>query len=166
MMRRATLDDVEIIADIYNESIGEGAFTGDLEPLSVENRRTWYLEHYGRYSIFVKDIDGSVVGYVTLSPYRKGRRAFDRTCELSFYLYGKFRRIGFGTEMISYALKRAEESGFRLVVAIVLANNQISINILTKFGFSISGILPKAAEIKGYYIDHAYLHRLISESEA
>ncbi len=164
MMRRATLDDIEIITDIYNESIGEGGFTGDLEPLSVENRRSWYFEHHGRYSVFVKDIYGSVVGYVTLSPYRKGRRAFDRTCELSYYLYRKFRGLGFGAEMINYALQRAEESGFRLVVAIILADNQRSINILTKSGFSISGILPKAAEINGDYIDHTYLHRLLSKS--
>jgi len=165
MMRRATSDDIEIITDIYNESIREGGLTGDLEPLSVENRRAWYLDHHGPYSILVKVIDGSVVGYVTLSPYRKGRRAFDGTCEISYYLHRKFRGLGFGAEMIGYALQKAEQSGFRVVVAVILAENQRSISILIKFGFSTSGIIPKAAEINGDYIDHIYLHRLLSESQ-
>jgi phosphinothricin acetyltransferase len=163
MMREATPDDIEAIAGIYNDCIGEGGFTGDLEPLSLENRRAWYLEHRDRYSIHVRVIDGTVVGYVALSPYRKGRAAFDGTCEISYYIDSKFRGLGLGTEMIGYALEKAEQSGFRLVVAIVLAINKRSINILTKFDFSVSGIIPKAAEINGEFIDHVYLHRLLSD---
>lgn len=161
MMRRATVADIEPITVIYNESIGEGRLTGDLEPVSIENRRAWYQEHDERYCIFVKVVDGSVVGYVTLSPYRRGRRAFDGTCEISYYLYSKFRGRGFGAEMIRYALQKAEQSAFRVVVAIVLSENQRSTGILTKFGFSTSGIIPKAAEINGDHIDHVYLYRIL-----
>ncbi len=163
MMRKATVADIEIITAIYNDSIQEGHLTGDLEPVSIENRRTWYQEHDERYCILVKVVEGSVVGYVTLSPYRKGRWAFDGTCEISYYLYSNFRGRGFGAEMIRYALQRAEQAAFRVVVAIVLAENQRSISILTKFGFSTSGIIPKAAEINGDYIDHVYLYRLLDE---
>jgi phosphinothricin acetyltransferase len=160
MMRSATPGDIEAIADIYNESVREGGYTGDLEPLSIENRRTWYLDHQGRYSIFVKVIDGAVAGYVTLSPYRKGRRAFDGTCEISYYLYRSSRGLGFGAKMVGYAIEKAEQSGFKLVVAMILATNRRSIELLTKLDFSVSGILPMAAEVNGEYIDHVYLHRL------
>jgi len=54
MIRRATLADLESITVIYNEAILEGGFTGDLKPLSIENRRAWFFDHEDRYSIFVK----------------------------------------------------------------------------------------------------------------
>ena len=164
MMRKATPDDIDIMTDIYNESIREGGFAGDLEPLSLENRCSWYWDHQGKYSILVKIIDGAVAGYVSLSPYRKGRSAFDATCEISYYLYRKQRGRGLGAEMIGYALNMARQSDFRLVVAIVLAINQRSIGILKKFDFETSGILPQAAEINGTHVDHVYLHRLLKES--
>ncbi len=166
MMRKATPDDIEAITDIYNECIREAGFTGDLDPVSIQNRRAWYLDHRGRYSIFVKILDGSVAGYVSLSPYRKGRRAFEGTCEIAYYMRSKFRGLGLGTEMINYAIEYAKQSGFELVIAIILATNEVSINILTKFGFSVSGILPKAAKISGEYIDHVYLHRLLGEPKS
>ncbi len=165
MMRKATPDDIPVITAIYNGSIAESGLTGDLEPLSIENRRAWYLDHQDRYSVFVKVLDGSVVGYVTLSPYRKGRRAFEGTCEISYYLFRESRGLGLGKEMISYAIERAEQSGFRLIVAIVLGGNQRSMNLLTKHNFSVSGIIPKAAEISGEYMDHVYLHRLLNEDK-
>jgi L-amino acid N-acyltransferase YncA len=166
MMRRATSNDVDVICDIYNASIMEGGFTGDLKPLSRENRRQWFLDHQDRYSVFVKVVDGRVVGHVALSPYRKGRGAFEGVCEISYYIYKKFRGLGLGQEMIDHALDHAERTGFRLVVAIALATNRRSLAVLEKFGFSVSGILPKAAEINGEYIDHIYLHRLLSDPKA
>ena len=44
--------------------------------------------------------------------------------------------------------------------------NRRSLAVLEKFGFSVSGVLPKAAEINGEYIDHIYLHRLLSNPKA
>jgi L-amino acid N-acyltransferase len=161
MMRSSMPQDIERITAIYNECIEEGGFTGDLEPLSLENRRTWYAEHWGRYSINVQVIDGFIVGYVALSPYRKGRRAFDGTCEISYYLDRNFRGRGLGAEMVGYAIENAKQKDFRLAVAIVLATNRKSIKLLESFQFSLSGILPKAAEINGDAIDHWYLHRLL-----
>ncbi|MFZ1107755.1 MAG: N-acetyltransferase family protein [Rhodomicrobium sp.] len=165
MMRKSTPEDIERITGIYNEAIEEGGFTGDLEPLSLENRRAWYAEHKDRYSIYVKVIDGSIVGYVALSPYRKGRKAFDGTCEMSYYLDRKFRARGHGAEMVGYAIENAREAGFRLIVAIVLATNRRSIDLLGKFDFVVSGMLPQAAEINGQTIDHWYFHRLLSGSK-
>jgi L-amino acid N-acyltransferase len=165
MIRESTPQDIERIAEIYNDCIREGGFTGDLEPLSLENRRAWHAEHQGRYSVFVKVVDGTVVGYAALSPYRKGRRAFEGTCEINYYLDRKFRGLGLGGEMLGFALEKGRQSGFRLVVAIVLATNRRSIELLGKFGFTVSGIIPQAAEINGQYVDHWYLHRLLSASK-
>jgi L-amino acid N-acyltransferase len=158
-IRRATLADLENITAIYNEVILEGGFTGDLQPLSVESRRAWFFDHQDRYSIFVKSLGGSLVGYAALSPYRNGRNAFSETCEISYYLASQHRGRGFGKELVGHALERARHSGFRLIVAMILGCNQRSIDLLLEFGFSISGRLPKAAKINGGHFDHVFLSR-------
>jgi L-amino acid N-acyltransferase YncA len=162
MIRNATPADIERMTAIYNEIILEGGgFTGDLEPLSIENRRAWYSDHQGRYSIFVKVIDGSVVGYAAISPYRKGRSAFNETCEISYYLASDHRGRGFGKELVNHAIETAKHSGFRTFLAIVLECNQRSIDLLFGLGFSTLGRLPKAAKIDGDHFDHVYLSRRI-----
>src|SRR5258706_10176220 len=145
MIRSATLEDIEAITRIYNEAIAEGNYTGDLEPLSIENRIFWFREHQANHPIFVKELDGSVVGYVALSPYRKGRQAFSSTCEISFYLSGGQRGKGMGKQLIEHALQYAHSAGYLLVVAMILGSNTRSMNILQGFGFVESGRLPMAA---------------------
>jgi L-amino acid N-acyltransferase len=161
MIRRAIRADVESISAIYNEAISEGGFTGDLDPLSIENRLAWFSDHQDPYAIFVKTLERSVVGYVALSPYRKGRRAFSETCEISYYLSSEHRGRGIGKELVSHAIDYAEREEFTMIVAVILASNQRSMDLLLKFGFSVSGRLPKAAKIDGEYVDHIYLSRCL-----
>jgi phosphinothricin acetyltransferase len=162
MIRSATLTDIESITEIYIEAILEGGLTGDLEPLSVENRREWYIGHQERYAIFVRIVDAAVVGYVAISPYRKGRDAFSETCEISYYVAKQFRGRGLGKELVHHAIEYARGSEFASMLALVLACNQRSIDFLIGFGFSVLGRLPNAARIDGEHVDHVYLSRCIS----
>jgi L-amino acid N-acyltransferase YncA len=161
MIRSATPADIEATTAIYNEAILEGGFTGDLEPLSIENRRAWYSDHQAPYAIFVMELDGSVIGYAAISPYRKGRGAFSETCEISYYVLKQYRSRGFGRRLIDHAMAYAEQSGFRIVVAFILECNQRSVDVLTRIGFSIRGRLPNAASINDERFDHIYLYRSI-----
>jgi phosphinothricin acetyltransferase len=159
MIRDAVPDDVSAITEIYNEAIREGGFTGQLEPLSVDERRAWFALHRGRYGVFVKIVDGAVVGYSALSPYRGGRGAFDATAEISYFLASGHRGQGHGRELITHAMERAGRAGFRLMVAIALGCNRRSVGILRKYGFVESGRIPGAATIDGAPVDHLYLSR-------
>jgi L-amino acid N-acyltransferase YncA len=159
MIRKATPSDVESITAIYNEAIQEGGFSGYLEPLSMENRLAWLSVHQDPFAVLVKTVDGQVVGYVALSSYRGGRGAFRETCEISYYFASRYRGLGHGTETILHAIEQARHSGFRMMVAMILASNQRSISVLERFGFSISGRIPKGAKISGAYVDHLYLSR-------
>jgi phosphinothricin acetyltransferase len=161
MIRIATLNDVERIAQIYNEAILEGRLTGDLEPLSIEDRREWFLNHKDRYTVLVSAVAGRVVGYAALSPYRYGRPLFADTCELSYYFARSHRGRGLGRDLINYAIEYAANSGFHLIVSLILECNHRSVDILMKNGFSISGRMPKAARIDGARYDHLYLSRLV-----
>jgi len=159
MIRNATPADIESITAIYNEAILEGGLTGDLEPVSIENQRAWYSDHQAPYAIFVTVLDGCVVGYAAISPYRKGRGAFSETCEISYYLFRRHRGRGFGKPLINHAIDSARKSGFRIILAFILECNQRSIELLMGLDFSIRGRLPDAANINQEHVDHIYLAR-------
>jgi L-amino acid N-acyltransferase len=159
MIRDAVPDDLPAITEIGNEAIREGGLVGHLEPLSVEDRRPWFASHRGRYGVFVKVVDGAVVGYSSLSPYRGGRSAFDGVCEVADFLASRDRGRGYGRELINHAMERAGRAGFRLMVAIALDCNRRSVAILRKYGFAESGRIPGAAKIGDAYVDHLYLSR-------
>lgn len=161
MIRNATPADIESITAIYNEAILEGGLTGDLEPISIESRRAWYFDHQAPYAVFVTVLDGLVIGYAAISPYRKGRGAFSETCEISYYLLRRHRGRGFGKKLINHAMEYAKQSGFRIILAFILACNQRSIDFLIGSGFSIRGRLPNAANINKKHFDHVYLYRSI-----
>lgn len=155
-IRQATLSDVEQLTDIYNEAIVQGGFTGDFSPVTLESRLSWFSDHSDEYRIYVYLEDEQIAGYVALSPYRKGREAFAKTAEISYYLATQFRGRGIGKQLIAYAL---ENSQFEVVVAIILACNQRSIQLLNGFQFEECGRLVRAACINGEFIDHVYMSR-------
>lgn len=165
MIRNATSADIADMGRIYNEAIIEGGFTGDLTPLSLENRTAWFSDHTDRYAIFVKEMNGVLIGYVALSPYRKGRQAFNGTVEISYYLTSQHRGQGIGKQLLAHAVGHATTVGFNLIVAIILGCNQRSIGLLEKSGFRECGRLPEAAYINAACIDHVYLaHTLTSNN--
>lgn len=145
MIRQATSGDIETITSIYNEMIRKGGFTGDLEPFMPESRESWFSDHINSYRIFVIQEQGAVVGYVSISPYKKGREAFRNTCEISCYLFSHARGKGLGKQLLCHAIDYSRIAGFRVVVAILLACNGRSISLLMSFKFSESARICEAA---------------------
>jgi L-amino acid N-acyltransferase YncA len=159
MIRHASSFDIAMITSIYNEAVAEGGLTGDLVPVSLESRQAWFSEHQSPYAIFVIEDGGLVVGYFSLSPYRKGRQAFSKTCEISYYVSRQHRDRGIGKKLIAHAIEHARALKFSVVVAILLGCNQRSIKLLERFDFRECGRVPNAAYINGSFVDHLYMSR-------
>jgi len=155
--RLATIEDLAFIVSIYNEAIRSGTQTADMKEVSVRERVSWFNDHqYLNYALFVLEIDRQIVGWLSLSPYRKGRGALGTTAEISYYLSGSFQSMGLGSEMMKLGIQNARKRGFRNLVAILLDANIPSVGLLNKFGFEEWGRLPRIACINGQLIDHLY----------
>ncbi|MFN9624502.1 MAG: GNAT family N-acetyltransferase [Cyanobacteriota bacterium] len=165
VIRQATSDDIETMASIYNEAILEGGFTGDIEPVTLESRESWFSDHINPYRVFVIQVQDAVVGYISISPYRKGRQAFGNTCEISYYLFSHARGKGLGKRLLGHAIDYAQTAGFRVVVALLLACNDRSIRLLKSFGFSESGRIPEAACIGTELVDHLYMSLQVKDQK-
>jgi len=162
MIRFAKTDDLERIVAIYNQAIAHKNATADLQPLEVQQRIAWFNEHNQEfYPVYVKEIDGKVAGWCSLSPYRPGRLALEKTVELSYFIDYKYHRQGIGSDLIQHALHDCIRLKKIIVFAILLEKNIKSIKLLEKFGFERWGYLPEVAEIDGKLCGHIYMGKKI-----
>lgn len=147
--RKATLDDLQSIVNIYNEIIEEGGYTADLDCYSVSQKVEWFEQiSQFPYNVFVAYVDNNIVGYFYLSPWRKGRRGLDKVAEITYYLKNEFRGYGIGKEMIRRCIDEATGNGLHHLIAVLLDENVRSRNLLEKFNFKIVGHLPNVANLR------------------
>jgi L-amino acid N-acyltransferase YncA len=160
ILRLARQADLPAIVDIYNQAILTKQSTGDLQPVTVEDRLTWFHVHPPeKYPIFAAEIEGQVAGWCSLSAYRQGRGAFRHTAEISYYISFVYHRRGIGTALVEHALSACPGLQIRHVFAIVLENNQASLRLLEKMGFERWGYLPQVADFDGKEVGHLYYGR-------
>lgn len=144
----ANVDWPQIIA-IYNQAVEEAFCTADTEPATIESRKTWLEQHQDpHYPIFVAEVDGSVLGWCSLSPYRPGRKALSGVAEISYYLERQARGQGVASQLMDHALKQAHTLEFHSLVAILMDVNHASIGLLRKYQFKLWGHLPDIARFK------------------
>ncbi|MDB4303557.1 GNAT family N-acetyltransferase [Desulfosarcina sp.] len=157
MIRLAKISDVNSINEIYNQAVQEKHQTATLQPLSIEMQKIWFLNHeIDKYPIFVIEKENKVVGWCSLSAYRKGRQALASLAEISYYFHSDYQGQGLGTRLMEHALQTAPNYRFKNLVAILFGHNKASIKLLEKFGFKLWGNLPQTAEIDGALYDHCY----------
>ncbi len=157
VIRNAKLEDLESIVNIYNFAVLSKFETADTIQLNWRKRMGWFKNHKpDKYPIFVFENNREIVGWISLSPYRKGRKALKFTLEISYYVHPKFKRRGFGSKMIEHAILESRKLNCKTLVAIILDKNEGSINLLTKYGFNKWGHLPNIADFNGIECGHVY----------
>ena len=146
MIRLAQISDLDAINTIFNQAVAAKHQTAALTPITDEQRLQWYNEHnVDKYPIFVIEIDDEVVGWYSLSPYRKDREALDQVAEVTYYLHKDHQRQGYGTTLLAHAIQTAPKYGINVLIAILFRHNEPSIKLLEKFNFEMWGNFPKTA---------------------
>ncbi|MFC2102590.1 GNAT family N-acetyltransferase [Bacteroidota bacterium] len=138
--------DWQSIIDIYNQGIDDGcnAFT---RHISVDSMKSWLEAHDGvEHAFFVAETGSKVVGWISLSPYRKERKAFRKTAETSYYIDRQFRNRGVGGKLMQFLLEKALDYNIEALIAFLLDTNAASVTLLEKHGFQQWGHFPKIAE--------------------
>ncbi|MCX6283902.1 MAG: GNAT family N-acetyltransferase [Bacteroidetes bacterium] len=158
ILRKAAEKDLPAVVEILNHGIKTRHSVGYHTSQSVPEMKDWYDEHITteRYPVIVAEEEGKVTGWISLSPYRKGREAFNRTGEISAYIHEDHFRTGIGQMLLDHMLLFAGGMGFRILFAIVLDRNAPSIKLLEKNGFERWAFLPEVAEIDGILLNHLY----------
>jgi phosphinothricin acetyltransferase len=156
-IRHAAENDLSEIIEVFNQAIRARTSTGYLREFTVEERKEWFHEHAKEnYPILIAEQKKKIVGWICIDPYRKGRGAFTKTVEVSFFIHNDFKRKGIGDELLQAMMNTAKELGYATIYAIVLNKNIGSMKLLEKNEFNQWGFLPEVAEIGGEILGHVY----------
>jgi L-amino acid N-acyltransferase YncA len=133
-IRLASIEDADAINAIYNHYVLTSLCTFHMEQVTKNERMEWLEGHCGKYVVTVVEINGTVVGWASLSNHRP-RPAYDGTVESSVYIHKDFHRRGLGKLLMKDLITRAKYQGFHTIVAGAEASQESSIKLHEDLGF-------------------------------
>ena len=155
--RRATPEDAEAIAAIYNQGIADRVATFETRLRSVEDVCAWFD---GVHPIVVVERDSEILAFASTSSYRP-RECYAGIAEVSLYVARSARRRGLGAMAMTALIEAAEKAGFWKLLSRVFVENDASRKLIRKFGFREVGVYEKHAQLDGVWRDVVIVERLI-----
>lgn len=134
MIRSATREDAEAIADIYNHYIENTVTTFEetaLTRIDVAGRIA--KVQLAGYPWFVAESMSGIVGYAYASPW-KARAAYRHTAEVSVYILPSAASQGWGTKLYQALFGDLRDRAFHTVIGGVTLPNPASVALHQKFG--------------------------------
>ena len=160
-IRKATLDDLDAITEIYNEAVLTTTATFDLEPKTREQQLEWFEKHGDRYPIIVAEVDSNVVGWSSITKWRE-RCAYDDTGETSFYVKLEHRGKGVGRALKAAIIEEARRLKYHSLIAGVAEGSEASLHLNKSFGFEVIGTFKDVGYKFGRRLDVTYLQKFLN----
>jgi phosphinothricin acetyltransferase len=151
-VRRAEIDDLGAIVEIYNHAIATSVATFDVDRVTVDERRAWFRRFDDENPIWVAAIDGAVVGYAYYLPYRP-RPGYRTTKECSVYVAADRQGSGIGSALYLELIAHARRSGVHALLAVLGGENPASVALHTKHGFALVGRLREVGRKLDQWVD-------------
>ena len=146
--RKATLEDLPKIVEIYNQIIPSRLATADLTPITVDERKEWFEAFDENHPIWVIEHQNEVLG-----------PAYNHTSEIAIYLDQRLRKQGVGTKTMEFIIGQLPNLAVDTIVAYIFGHNIPSLKLFKSFGFTQWGLLPQVAELDGIKRDLVILGR-------
>lgn len=169
--RDATEDDLPRIVEIYNHAVATRKCSCDLEPTTVEARRSGFLEHRPDHRPFWVAEDSArrdlgAIGYLGFFHFMNERPGYFITADLAIYLHPEYQGRGLGRYLLGQAIDHAPRLGIETLTATIFASNDASIALFRKMGFEPWGFMPRVARLEGVEKDLVLVGRRLGEPPA
>ncbi len=144
---KAVPQDLPDIVDIYNSTIASRQSTADLNPVTPEDRQSWFDAHRDNRPLYVlKNQNGELLAWGSFSDYYP-RAAYHISAEISLYVRHDTRGLGVGKILLRHMLESAPSLGIRNILAVVFAHNHASLRLFQSHGFETWGRLPQVCDL-------------------
>ena len=154
-IRLATETDIPAITDIYNEVIKTTFAIYREDAVDVSERLAWYLDKIAHNFPVLVAVNGQrVIGYGVYGTFRFGE-GYSQTVEHSVHVAENFRNQGIGKKILQNLILMAIQQNKTQMVAAIDSENQISIALHAKLGFS------ESARMYGIAVKHGQLCDLV-----
>ena len=149
----AELSHLPTIVETYNSTIPSRLVTADLEPVSVNEKEKWFLDHHpDTRPLWILKLNGTYSGWMSFQNFY-GRPAYSGTAELSIYLNEEVRGKGLGKLCLQKAIEESPKLKVHTLLGFIFGHNLPSINLFKSFGFEQWASLPKVALMDDIYRD-------------
>jgi L-amino acid N-acyltransferase YncA len=149
-IRNAAEADLPIIVDIYNQSIPGGWSTADTKLIRVEDRVEWFRRFDpAKRPIWVAEMDGNVVAWVSLTSFYHDRPAYNATAEVSLYVATAYHHRGIGRFLKQWAIEQCPRLGVTTLLSMHFDHNVATRRINASLGFEQCGHLRNVAIVQG-----------------
>lgn len=164
-IRHAVGSDASAINDIYNHYVRTATATFDTEEMSLARRHDWLAEHAEPYTVLVAtDIAGTVAGWGSLSAWGT-RAAYRHTVEISVYVADGITGQGLGPALTQALLGEAKRLGHRAVISQIVHENEASLKMAARQGFTRVGTLVQVGRKFDRWLDVVLFEMLIEPAE-
>jgi ribosomal protein S18 acetylase RimI-like enzyme len=160
-IRRATTDDAEAISAIWEVICAERVYTAVNRPFTPQQERDYIASLSDREGIFLAEVDGRIVGFMSLDLWAKYTDSFDHVGVMGTFVLPEWRREGIGRRLAEHTLDFACANGYEKIVIYVRANNAGAQTFYRSLGFIPKGILERQVKIDGQYDDEVFMERFL-----
>ena len=162
LIRPAEGADLERITEIYNHYVLNTPVTFDVEPYTVERRKTWFAQFKptGRHRLIVAVVDGIVAGYAGTVRFRL-KTGYDTTVETTIYCAPEAVGKGIGKRLYAALFEQLEGEDIHRFVAGYALPNAATEALHRRFGFKVVGVFNENGRKFGKYWDVCWMERAV-----
>ena len=160
-IRRATADDAEAISAIWEVVCAERVYTAVNRPFTPQQERDYIASLSSREGIFLAEVDGRIVGFMSLDLWAKYTDSFDHVGVMGTFVLPEWRHKGIGHRLAEHTLDFSHANGYEKIVIYVRASNTGAQAFYRSLGFIPKGILERQVKIDGRYEDEVFMESLL-----
>lgn len=161
LIRPAAARDLAAINAIYNHYVLTSTCTYEVEPVTEAARAQWLADHGERHPATVAELDGRVVGWGCLSPYR-GRFGYRYSAEHSVYVDQDHHRRGIGAALLRDLVERARALGYHTLIGGCDSAQAASIALHERHGFERVAHFREVGRKFDRWLDVIFLQRMLA----
>lgn len=156
MIRPATTQDAQFIADIYNHYVANSVVTFEQQAIDADEVVNRLQEaNSSKLPYLVAANDCAIVGYAYASKW-KGRCSYRFSVEVTVYLAPDATGQRFGTRLYQVLFAELRRCGFHIALAGIALPNEASIALHERFGMEKVAHLKEVGFKFGHWVDVGY----------
>ena len=164
LIRIATINDIEQIAEIYNQGIQDRIATLEDNTKDMEEMEIWFNSRSERHKvIIVEDEIGYIKGWASLNVFNE-RECYQGVADLSIYIRRQERGKRLGKHLLVALFEVALQAGFHKMVLSTFASNCAGQSLYASVGFTKVGTYMKQGMIDGKWIDMTIMEKMLVEN--
>lgn len=151
------------ILTILNDAILHSTALYDYKSRTIDNMVPWFTtKEKADYPVIgAIDEHGQLMGFATYGRFRE-QPAFKYTVEHSVYLHPDFRGRGVGKALMKELIERARQQNYHVIIGAIDLENEGSIYLHQKLGFTHSGTIHQAGFKFGRWLDLGFYQLVLN----